>query len=144
MLLAAFTSVLTATLTAEQVAGKIHGPKDLTGRTVGCQEAAVTVKEVRRRGGVVREYSKLTEALDALGLGGLDAVVGENQQMMFLLNRSDRQVLKLVGPIFEAFDYGFGLPNGSPLRERLNTAILQMREDGTFERILEQWLGRHD
>ena len=144
MLLAAFTSVLTATLTAEQVAGKIHGPKDLAGRTVGCQEAAVTVKEVRRRGGVVREYSKLTEALDALGLGGLDAVVGENQQMMFLLNRSDRQVLKLVGPIFEAFDYGFGLPNGSPLRERLNTAILRMREDGTMDRIREQWLGRHD
>jgi ABC-type amino acid transport substrate-binding protein len=144
MLLAAFTSVLTATLTAEQVAGKIHGPKDLAGRTVGCQEAAVTVKEVRRRGGVVREYSKLTEALDALGLGGLDAVVGENQQMMFLLNRSDHQVLKLVGPIFEAFDYGFGLPNGSPLRERLNTAILRMREDGTMDRIREQWLGRHD
>ena len=144
MLLAAFTSVLTATLTAEQVAGNIHGPKDLAGRTVGCQEAAVTVKEVRRRGGISREFSKLKEALDALGRDELDAVVGENQQMMFLLNQPDRQSLKLVGPIFESFDYGLGLPNGSPLRERLNTAILQMREDGTFERIREQWLGRHD
>lgn len=144
MLLAAFTSVLTATLTAEQVAGKVHGPKDLAGRTVGCSEAAVTVKEVRRRGGIVREFPKLSEALDALGRDELDAVVGENQQMMFLLNQSERQSLKLVGPIFESFDYGLGLPNGSPLRERLNTAILQMREDGTFERIREQWLGRHD
>jgi ABC-type amino acid transport substrate-binding protein len=52
--------------------------------------------------------------------------------------------MRLVGPIFESFDYGLGLPNGSPLREPLNTAILQMREDGTFERIREQWLGRHD
>ena len=144
MLLAAFTSVLTATLTAEQVAGNIHGPKDLAGRTVGCQEAAVTVKEVGRRGGISREFSKLNEALDALRRDELDAVVGENQQMMFLLNQSGRQSLKLVGPIFESFDYGLGLPNGSPLRERLNTAILQMREDGTFERIREQWLGRHD
>jgi len=144
MLLAAFTSVLTATLTAEQVAGNIHGPKDLAGRTVGCQEAAVTVKEVTRRGGISREFSKLKEALDALGRDELDAVVGENQQMMFLLNQSERQSLKLVGPIFESFDYGLGLPNGSPLRERLNTAILQMREDGTMERIREQWLGRHD
>jgi polar amino acid transport system substrate-binding protein len=144
MLLAAFTSVLTATLTAEQVAGKIHGPKDLAGRTVGCQEAAVTVKEVRRRGGIAREFSKLREALDALGRDELDAVVGENQQMMFLLNQPDRRGLKLVGPIFESFDYGFGLPSGSLLREPLNTAILRMREDGTFERIREQWLGRHD
>jgi ABC-type amino acid transport substrate-binding protein len=144
MLLAAFTSVLTATLTAEQVAGTIHGPKELAGRTVGCQEAAVTVKEVRRRGGIAREFSKLNEALDALGRDELDAVVGENQQMMFLLNQSGRQSLKLVGPIFESFDYGLGLPNGSPLRERLNTAILRMREDGTMDRIREQWLGRHD
>ncbi|MCX7432699.1 MAG: transporter substrate-binding domain-containing protein [Planctomycetia bacterium] len=144
VLLAAFTSVLTATLTAEQVAGKIHGPKDLVGRTVGCQESAVSVKEVRRRGGVAREYAKLDEALDMLQRGELDAVVGENQQMMFLLNQSKNAGLKLVGPIFEAFDYGFGLPNGSPLRERLNTAILRMREDGTMERIREQWLGRHD
>jgi ABC-type amino acid transport substrate-binding protein len=144
VLLAAFTSVLTATLTAEQVAGKIHGPKDLAGRTVGCQGAAVSVKEVRRRGGVVKEYAKLDEALDALELGALDAVVGENQQMMFLLNQPENTGLKLVGPIFETFDYGFGLPNGSPLRERLNTAILRMREDGTMDRIREQWLGRHD
>ena len=144
MLLAAFTSVLTATLTAEQMTGRVHGPKDLAGRTVGCSEAAVTVKEVRRRGGIVKEFPKLNEALDALGRDELDAVVGENQQMMFLLNQSERQNLKLVGPIFESFDYGLGLPNGSPLRERLNTAILQMREDGTFERIREQWLGRHD
>jgi polar amino acid transport system substrate-binding protein len=144
MLLAAFTSVLTATLTAEQVAGTIHGPKELAGRTVGCQEAAVTVKEVRRRGGIAREFSKLNEALDALGRDELDAVVGENQQMMFLLNHPDRRGLKLVGPIFESFDYGLGLPNGSLLRERLNTAILRMREDGTMDRIREQWLGRHD
>ena len=144
VLLAAFTSVLTATLTAEQVAGKIHGPKDLVGRTVGCQESAVSVKEVRRRGGVAREYAKLDEALDVLRRGELDAVVGENQQMMFLVNQSKNAGLRLVGPIFEAFDYGFGLPNGSPLRERLNTAILRMREDGTMERIREQWLGRHD
>jgi len=143
VLLAAFTSVLTATLTAEQVAGKIHGPKDLAGRTAGCQDAAVTLREVRRRGGVAREYATLNEALDVLGAGELDAVVGENQQLQFLLNQPERSGLKLVGPIFEAFDYGLGLPNGSPLREPLNTAILRMREDGTLERIREQWLGRH-
>jgi ABC-type amino acid transport substrate-binding protein len=37
-----------------------------------------------------------------------------------------------------------GLPSNSPLREDLNTAILRMREDGTLERLKEQWLGRHD
>jgi ABC-type amino acid transport substrate-binding protein/ABC-type Na+ efflux pump permease subunit/membrane protease YdiL (CAAX protease family) len=144
MLLAAFTSVLTATLTAEQVAGSIHGPKDLADRAVGCQEAAVSAKEIRRRGGMPREFARLDEALNSLERGEIDAVVGENQQMMFLLNQPGRQRLRLVGPIFESFDYGIGLSAGSPLRERFNTAILRMREDGSIDRIREHWLGQHD
>ena len=123
VLLAAFTSVLTATLTAEQVTGKIHGPRDLTGRTVGCVETAVTVQIIRQRGGVPREFPTMSGALDALSTGFVDAVVGENQQLMYLTNQPDRQGIKLVGPIFESFDYGLGLPNGSPLREPLNMAI---------------------
>ena len=144
VLLAAFTSVLTATLTAEQVTGKIHGPRDLTGRTVGCVETAVTVQIIRQRGGVPQEFPTMSGAIDALSTGFVDAVVGENQQLMYLTNQPDRQDIKLVGPIFESFDYGLGLPNGSPLREPLNMAILRMREDGTFTRIRGQWLGIHD
>ena len=55
-----------------------------------------------------------------------------------------RSHLKIVGPMFDSYDYGLGLPNGSPLREELNTTILRMREDGSLERIRETWLGKHD
>ena len=74
----------------------------------------------------------------------VDAVVGENHQLMNLISQRARGDLRLVGPIFDAFDFGFGLPTGSPLREPLNAAILQMREDGTLERILQDWLGKHE
>ena len=144
MLLAAFTSVLTATITAERVTGTIHGPRDLAGRVVGCQEAAVSVSSVRQRGGTAQEFETIAAALDALALGMVDAVVGENHQLMNLISQRARGDLRLVGPIFDAFDFGFGLPTGSPLREPLNAAILQMREDGTLERILQEWLGKHE
>lgn len=42
-LIATFTSVLTATMTAERVTGMIQGPRDLAGRSIGCQEGSVTV-----------------------------------------------------------------------------------------------------
>jgi len=144
VLLAAFTSMLTATLTAEQVTGTIHGPRDLAGRRVGCQEMAVSVKIVRQRGGFPQEFSSLNDAFEALTLGMVEAVLGENQQLMFLANQPSFKSMKLVGPMFESFDYGLGLPSGSPSRERFNMAILQMREDGTLDRIREQWLGSHD
>ncbi|MFM8891443.1 MAG: transporter substrate-binding domain-containing protein, partial [Planctomycetia bacterium] len=145
VLLAAFTSVLTATMTAEQVAaGSIQGPKELGGRVVGCQESSVCVKAARQRGAIVREFPLMEEAIAALAAGTVDAVVGEHQQLLFLANQPGAEPLRLVGPMFEAFDYGIGVPSGSPLRERFNAAILRMREDGTLERIREKWFGRHD
>jgi len=144
VLLASFTSVLTATMTAESVAGTIRGPRDLAGRTVGCQEAAVSIQSVKQRGGIPQEYPNLNEAIDALELGMVEAVVSENQQLMYLVSQPNRRNLRLVGPMFESFDYGIGLPSGSQLREDLNTAILRMREDGTLARLIERRLGRHE
>lgn len=144
VLVAAFTSVLTATITAERVTGTIRGPRDLAGRTVACQAAAVTVPVVRRLGGIPQEFANLAEALDALPMGMVDAVVGENRQLMYLLSRGNRADLRLVGPIFDSFDFGIALAAGSPLREDLNTVILRMREDGTLDRITAEWLGTHD
>jgi ABC-type amino acid transport substrate-binding protein len=143
-LIAAFTSVLTATMTAEQVTGLIQGPRDLAGRAVGCQVAAVTVQSIKQRGGFPQEYPTIQEALAALSLGMVDAVVCESESLMHTIKESGLGGVKLVGPMFDAFDYGIGLPNGSPLRESLNTAILRMREDGSLARIKESWLGVHD
>jgi ABC-type amino acid transport substrate-binding protein len=74
----------------------------------------------------------------------VEAVVGENESLMFVIKQMGSDGLTVVGPIFESFDIGIALPHGSPHREELNTAILRMREDGTRERILEKWLGKHE
>lgn len=144
VLVAAFTSVLTATMTAEQVTGTLHGPRDLADRTVGCQAGGVAVLATRERGGIPKEFDDVNEALDALQLGKIEAVVSENQQLMFLISKDGRADIRLVGPIFDSFDYGIALAAGSPLREDLNKAILRMREEGAVDRIKDQWLGKHD
>lgn len=144
VLVAAFTSVLTATMTAERVTGAIHSARDMAGRTIGCQKGAVSAMSIRQRGGSPEEYPTVREALDALELGMVEAVVAESQSLMCLINERREGNIRLVGPLFDSFDFGLGLPSNSPLREDLNTAILRMREDGTLERLKEQWLGRHD
>jgi ABC-type amino acid transport substrate-binding protein len=99
---------------------------------------------MRQRGAIVEEFDTLDAAAEALVLGVVEAVVGESQQMMYLISQGKRPAVALVGPIFESFDCGLGLPQGSPLRERLNAAILGIREDGSFDRLRDRWLGRHD
>ncbi|MBM3953496.1 MAG: transporter substrate-binding domain-containing protein [Planctomycetes bacterium] len=143
-LVAAFTSVLTATMTADQVAGIIHGPRDLAGRSVGVQEGAVTIGVVKQRGGFPREYPTLREALAALDAGEIKAVVSANEVVSALVAELGRPRLRVVGPLFDVFDFGIVLPTGSLLREPLNKALLQMREEGEITRIRERWLGKHD
>ncbi|NBW96860.1 MAG: hypothetical protein EBR28_09060 [Planctomycetia bacterium] len=143
-LIATFTSVLTAEMTAERVTGTIHGPRDLVGRTVGVQASGAIIPILRQRGCIPQEFNDLHDALEALELGMVDAVVAENQQLMYLVSRARRGSLVLVGPVFESFDFGLGLAENSPLREQLNGAILRMREDGTLSRLMDEWLGRHE
>lgn len=144
VLAAAFTGVLTAAMTAERVTGAIRGPRDLAGRVVGCQEQSVVVPLLRERGAIPREYARMDDAIVGLQAGAVEAVVSENQQLQTLIGRPERRDLLLVGPIFETFDYGMGLPTGSPLREPLNAVILQAREDGTLDEIMARWFGRHE
>jgi ABC-type amino acid transport substrate-binding protein len=47
----------------------------------------------------------------------------------------------VVGKIFEPQDYGLALPQGSPLREKINRAILKLVESDEFERTVKNWLG---
>ena len=48
----------------------------------------------------------------------------------------------MVGKIFEPQDYGLALPQGSPLRETINRAILTLVESDELGRAVAKWLGR--
>lgn len=109
-LIAACTSVLTATMTAEQVAGVIHGPRDLAGRLVGVQQMAVTKGCVLKRGGIPQEYPTLREAVEALQLGMVEAVVGEMETLTHVINQVGKGRISLVGPSFDTFDFGMASP----------------------------------
>ncbi len=140
-LVALFTGSLAATLTAERISGTIHGPRDLAGRVVATQAGGAASAAVRARAGVPKEFNTLDEAFAAADDGEVEAVVAENFTLRHAIARPSRADYRLVGPVFESLDVGIALAPGSPLRERLNAAILTMREDGAIESLVDRWLG---
>ena len=52
-----------------------------------------------------------------------------------------KALVKLVGTEFEKREAGIVLPEGSPLRRQINSALVAIREDGTYERIYDKWFG---
>jgi polar amino acid transport system substrate-binding protein len=49
--------------------------------------------------------------------------------------------VRMVGPEFQKGDFGFIVPIDSPLRKKINGALLAMREDGSYQRIYQRWFG---
>jgi len=143
-LVATLTGSIAATLTAERITGTIHGPLDLAGRTIGVMSEAVSAQSVRSRGGSVIAYPKLSDALDAAASGEVEAVVHENHLLQATIARPEHTGFRLVGPVFDPYDFSMAVPPGSPLRERLSTTILAMREDGTLDALMEKAFGKHD
>lgn len=143
-LVATLTGSIAATLTAERITGTIHGPLDLAGRTIGVMSEAVSAQSVRSRGGSVIAYPKLSDALDAAASGEVEAVVHENHLLQATITRPEHSGFRLVGPVFDPYDFSMAVPPGSPLRERLATTILAMREDGTLDALMEKAFGKHD
>jgi len=141
VLIALFTGSLAATLTAERIGGAIHGPRDMAGRVIGTQATGVSGPVIRARGGIVTEYRTLDEVFEAADEGDVEAVVAENHTLRHAISRPGRSDYRLVGPVFESFDFGIVVPAGSTLRERLNGAILTMKEDGAIDTIVDRWLG---
>lgn len=144
VLVALLTSTLTATMTVERVTGTVRGPRDLAGKVVACQEGAVAIDAVRGYGGDVEQYDTIDAMLVALADGTCDAIVSEDHTLMLAIQESGSSAFRLVGGIFDSFDFGLAVPPDSPLREPLNTAILQMREAGLLDEIKDRWFGEHE
>ncbi len=47
----------------------------------------------------------------------------------------------MVGAPFRREDYGFLFARGNSLRTEVNVVLLKLREDGTYARIYDRWLG---
>ncbi len=144
VLVAILTSTLTATMTVERVTGTVRGPRDLAGKVVACQEGAVAIDAVRGYGGDVEQYDTIDAMLVALADGTCDAIVSEDHTLMLAIQESGSSAFRLVGGIFDSFDFGLAVPPNSPLGEPLNTAILQMREAGLLDEIKDRWFGEHE
>lgn len=56
--------------------------------------------------------------------------------------RSNRADLQVVGPIFMPELYGIAIAAGNPMRKRINEALLEIYEDGTYDAIYDRWCAR--
>ena len=71
--------------------------------------------------------------------GELQAVVFDAPTLQYWAAKQGNGVVQVVGPIFRPEKYGIVVANGSALRKPINEALLELYEDGTYEKIYARW-----
>jgi polar amino acid transport system substrate-binding protein len=138
---ALYTAQLTATLTVQQIRGGINGPDDLAGKRVATTRGSTGATALRSLRADVVEVERIDEAYAALLRRDVEAVVFDSPVLLYYAANAGKGRVQLVGAPFRKEDYGMLLPQGSPLRNRINVMLLTLREDGTYQRLYDKWFG---
>ena len=137
------TSSLTSVMTAEAGSSRIAGPQDLHGRTVGTLQGSVGDRYCAEHSLDVVRFETAEQAAAALVSRQVDAVVADAQTLEYYDTSHPDVPVAVVGQVFERRHYAFPLHRGADdLRQRLDRAILALREGGAMDRIRARWFGK--
>jgi ABC-type amino acid transport substrate-binding protein len=136
-----FVAQLSSDLTMRSLKNSINGPQDLRGKIVAVVDGTTSFDYMRKEQAYLELFEKVDDAIDALLEGQVEAVVYDAPNLRYYANNEGRGKVMIVGKIFEPQNYGLAVPEGDPLREKINRALLKLIESDELERIKNKWFG---
>jgi polar amino acid transport system substrate-binding protein len=128
----------TLTLTTRLDDGRIRGPQDLRGMTVGTLKVTYAERYLENLGGVViRSYDGQVNPYVDLGLGRLDAVLMDTPIALYYATSPRVKNLELPS-VQMSFGIGVSKSNGAILQE-IDAALDSLKKDGTLKKIYSDW-----
>ncbi|MFC4556341.1 glutamate ABC transporter substrate-binding protein [Georgenia faecalis] len=126
---------------------EITGPDTLDGKVLCSVEGSTSAERIRE------EYSEgvelfptvgYSECVELLAAGSVDAVTTDDIILAGYASQPAYEgQFKVVGSPFSEEFYGVGLPQDNTVCEDVNTAITEMIEDGTWERLIAENVGEN-
>jgi polar amino acid transport system substrate-binding protein len=140
VLIAYFTAFATTSMTMQSLRGEITGPGDLRGKRVAVVEGSTSAEYTRELGAATRNHKDFSSAAKAVIDGEVDAAVYDAPVIMYYVKNEPRA--QMVGSQFRPEGYGIIFPLNSPLRRPVDTALLKLVENGTYDTLYRKWFGQ--
>ena len=86
----------------------------------------------------MQRYNKGADAIQALKNGKIDCVVIDSLPAEKFVAANDD--LKIVEGIFDTEEYAMCFKKGNELRDEFNTALAELKEDGTLDEIMSNYI----
>jgi polar amino acid transport system substrate-binding protein len=136
-----YTAQLTAALTLEQIRGGIEGPDDLPGKQVATLAGSNAVEYLRDHHARVQQFPTTDLMFEAILDKKVDAVVSAAPVLLYYAAHEGKGRVKVVGPEFDTAPLAIMFQLDSPLRRKVDGALVTLRENGTYQRLFDQWFG---
>ena len=137
-----FVAKITAAITVNELTSSVTGLNDLDNRAVGSVAGSTASDFLEARAVAHSAYPGYAEMIAAFEAEEVSVVVFDAPLLRYYLSQNRAGEAYLVETVFRREDYGIALPTGSPLREPLNQALLQLQEDGQYNALVRKWFGR--
>lgn len=113
---------------------------DLKGK-VAAENATSNWSEIARKAGArVEAVEGFTQAIKLLNQGRVDVVVNDSIAVYAYLAETNDTSVKIAGTVGEKSEQGFAARKNSGLLPELNTALDELRADGTLAAISQKYL----
>jgi ABC-type amino acid transport substrate-binding protein len=142
VLVAQLTATVTSSQTVARLQSEIRGPGDLPGKKIAVAPGTPAADYLTRRGLPFASVATTDDGIRMLTQGEVQAVVLNAAVLQYLVAKRGNGMLQAVGPIFRPERIGIAVRVGSPLRKRINEALLALYDDGTYEDVYAKWFAR--
>ncbi|NMH58538.1 transporter substrate-binding domain-containing protein [Alteromonas ponticola] len=141
ILISSFTAAIATSLTVSQLSGSVTGLEDLPNAKVYTIGNSASAKFLEANNIGYKQVDNLSDALQALSDGKVDAVVYDKPILQYLVKNDYSDDLYILPEIIERQDYAIALPENSPWREQINTALLKVIESEQWKNTVDEYLG---
>ena len=144
-LIAAITAVLASSFTLNAMTTEVKTLDDLRGLHVGALVASTSSAFLESNGITHQTRSDLDTLVNGLDSGALDAIVSDAAFLTYRINQGKQQgkfkSLTVLPYELEAQNYAFILKQDSPLREKINLALLTERVQRDWRDKTKEYFG---
>ena len=123
----------------------VNGPDDLANKTVAVKKgtfgATYATENLEPLGAKVIQFDSSATMFEEVLAGRADALIEDYPVIAYAIVDNGLD-LKIVGERLNEAQYGIGTLKGSnpELVEKINNALKEMREDGTYQEIIDKYL----
>ncbi len=135
-----------------KTAAAITTADDLWGKKIGVQLGTTgdifasdyeDAKEAKEAGdkdlSTIERYNKGADAVLALTQGKLDCVIIDYEPAKAFV--AANKGLKILEEEFAIEEYAIAMKKGSPLKEKINNALAELKDNGTIDAIIKNYIG---